>query len=120
MSAVKTADGSPLDADGSFENSAPVVFDAVVLPDGEAGVDRLAGIGPAMDFIANQYRHGKTLLALGASSALLDKAGISADLPGGGKDPGVLTGGKSAGLDAFIKAVAKHRHPERETDPPAV
>ena len=117
---VKTADGSALEADGSFENSAPVCFDAVVLPDGQAAVDRLARLGPAMDFIVNQHRHGKTLLALGASSALLDKAGISADLPGGGTDPGVLTSGKSTGLDAFIRAVAKHRHPERESDPPMV
>ncbi|MEO6078153.1 MAG: catalase, partial [Steroidobacteraceae bacterium] len=121
---VKTVDGSTLEADGSLENSAPVVFDAVILPDGQAAVDRLARIGTAMDFIANQYRHGKTLLALGASSALLTKAGISADLPGGGKDPGVLMGASSKGgkpaLDDFMQAVAKHRHPERETDPPLV
>jgi catalase len=120
---VETADGAALDADGSLENSAPVLFDAVVLPDGEPGVTLLSRYGQTIDFVANQYRHGKTLLALGASSVLLDKAGVSATLPGGGKDPGVLLdadGKAKAAVDAFMAAVAKHRHPERETDPPRV
>ena len=120
---VETEDGSALEADGSFENSAPVLFDAVILPDGAAGVAAIGKLGHGMDFIANQYRHGKTLLAMGASATLLDKAGISAELPGGGSDPGVLmaaASGAQASLQAFIAAVARHRHPERETDPPAV
>ncbi len=120
---IATADGSALDADGSFENSAPVLFDAVILPDGAAGVAALGRLGHAMDFIANQYRHGKTLLALGAASTLFDKSGVNAELPGGGSDPGVLkaaAGGAPASLQAFMAAVAKHRHPERETDPPTV
>ena len=86
-------------------------------------VAALGRLGHGMDFIANQYRHGKTLLAMGASQALFDKAGISAELPGGGSDPGVLkaaAGGAKDALQAFIAAVAKHRHPERETDPPTL
>ena len=120
---VTTEDNSALEADGSFENSAPVLFDAVILPDGAAGVATLGRLGHGMDFIANQYRHGKTLLAIGASQDLFDKAGISAELPGGGNDPGVLTSAAAqatTGLQAFVEAVARHRHPERETDPPSV
>ena len=124
LGAVQTADGQPLAADGSLENSAPVVFDAVVLPDGEAGVALLGRHGQTADFITNQYRHGKTLLALGASKALLDKAGVAATMPTGDADPGVLLaeGGKgiAATAAAFIAAVAMHRHPAREIDPPPV
>ena len=117
---VKTADGDELDAGGSFENAAPVLFDAVVLPDGEAGVAALASEEGALDFIRQQFRHGKTLLALGAGASLLDQAGIlpsaAATAPTGG-DPGVLRA-PVADLDAatarFIAAVARHRHPARE------
>jgi catalase len=120
---VKTADGKALEATASFENAASVLFDAVVLPDGAAGVSALAAEGHAQEFVAHQYRHGKTLLALGASRGWLDKLGIAANLPSGAKDGGIVLsdGTNPAGAaSAFIKAVGRHRHPERETDPPKV
>ncbi len=120
---VETSDGDALVASGSFENSAPVLFDAVVLPDGDPGVALLARHGQALEFVTNQYRHCKTILAIGASKALLDKAGVPGKLPSGANDPGILLGsGKdiAAASAAFIEAVAKHRHPARETDPPQV
>jgi catalase len=76
-----------------------------------------------MEFIRDQYRHGKTLLVLGASRALIDKAGLPATLPGGKADPGLLMtkgGDVSGAIEAFIAAVAGPRHAERETDPPLV
>ena len=112
---VKTADGKPLEASGTLENSAPVLFDALVLPDGVDGVTNLARHDKTMDFIRDQYRHGKTILALGASKALLASAGVSTTLPSGESDPGMLLA--SAGKDvaaAFVAAVGKHRHTERE------
>ncbi|MEO5697519.1 MAG: catalase [Burkholderiaceae bacterium] len=123
LGAVKTADGKALEATASFENSAPVLFDAVVLPDGAAGVELLARLAQTQDFIANQYRHGKTLLALGASKTLLDKAGVLAALPSGETVPGVVVasgGNVDAAVARFITEVGKHRHPSRETDPPLV
>ncbi|HEX5803848.1 MAG TPA: catalase, partial [Azospira sp.] len=120
---VETADGEPLAADATLENSPPVLFDALVLPDGSAGVALLAGHGQTREFVTNQYRHGKTILALGAAQALLDQAGIAADLAPGKPDPGLLTAGVDALDDAaaaFIVAVGKHRHPARDADPPPV
>ena len=116
---VKTSDGQPLQADATFENAAPVLFDAVVLADGKAASAALTRLGQAVEFVVNQYRHGKTLLALGAGEALLQRAGVAAVLPSGAADPGVIVGTDDA-LQAFIAAVGKHRHPQRETDPPAV
>ena len=120
---VMTESGEALDASGSFENSPGVLFDAVVLPDGEDGVDLLAKHGQAIEFIVQQYRHGKPILVLGASDALLEAAAISATLTNGEEDPGIVLA-ESDELDtataSFIAAVAKHRHPERELDPPAV
>ena len=60
---------------------------------------------------------------MGAAASLLDKAGIPAALPSGEPDPGLLRfGGDETGaaVPAFIDALAKHRHFERETDPPVV
>ena len=121
IGAVQTADGVALAAEGSFENSAPVLFDAVVLPDGEAGVALLARHVEVVDFVSNQFRHGKTLLAIGAGKALLDKAGAPATLASGVADPGILLAGSRgimAAAAAFIQAVALHRHPAREADSP--
>ena len=118
---VDTTGGGAIDADASLENSPPVLFDALILPDGEAGVSALALDGHTMEFVTNQYRHGKTILALGASRTLLEKAGIPLHAAGG-RDTGVLVMSRDdeqAG-QRFMAALAMHRHPERESDPPAV
>ena len=123
LGTVLAADGVELEANGSLENSAPVLFDALVLPDGEDGVALLARHGQTLEFITNQYRHCKTLLVLGASNAMLDKAGISDLLPSGEADPGLVFCGADDvddGVATFIAALGKHRHPEREIDPPVV
>jgi len=120
---VTTLEGDTLEADASLENEPGFLFDALVLPDGEQAVAALARDGHTMEFIRDQYRHGKTLLVLGASRALIDKAGLPATLPGGKADPGLLMtkgGDVSGAIEAFIAAVAGPRHAERETDPPAV
>ena len=118
---VKTADATPLEADASLENSPPVLFDAVVLADGEEGSTRLAELGQAAEFIVNQYRHGKTILALGTSQALLAPIGVPTELPSGEPDPGVISGmADGEAIASFVRAVGKHRHPARESDPPRV
>jgi catalase len=119
---VKTSDGIELHADGTLENSAPVLFDAMVIADGEQANTTLAHLGQAVEFIVNQYRHGKTILAMGAAEALLQMAGAQPNLPSGEADPGVFlnSSAKDGGINDFIAAVGMHRHPERETDPPMV
>jgi catalase len=120
---VEADDASSLDADASLENEPGFLFDAMVLPDGGAAVAALAKDARALDFIRDQYRHCKTILVLGASKKLLAKAGIPEKLANGKDDPGLIfapaDSAEKAGA-AFIKAIARHRHPERETDPPAV
>ena len=120
---VKTAEGDMLQADASLENEPGFLFDALVLPDGQAGVDALAVDGHTMEFIKDQYRHGKTILVLGASKALLDKAGVPATLPDGKPDAGVIlaaSGNAAQASKSFIEGIALHRHTARETDPPRV
>ena len=115
-----TASGDTIEADASMENSPPVLFDALILPDGDAGVKALAANGHTVEFVMNQYRHCKTILAFGAGRNLLEKAGI--DPASSRSDKGLLVAqAADQGVPKrFIAAVAKHRHPERESDPPVV
>jgi catalase len=119
LGSYAAAAGGRIEADASMENSPPVLFDALVLPDGADGVRALAADGHTSEFITNQYRHCKAILALGASRELLDGAGIATSRS---SDPGLLlrAANDQAAPRAFIAALAKHRHPSRETDPPMV
>jgi len=112
-----SADGEALDADASLENSPSPLFDGVVVPDGPTGVVALSADGRAAEFVRDQFRHGKTLLCIGAGSALLQQAGIPL-----GDSPGLIVADSAtrSTMQAFIAALGQHRHPARETDPPMV
>ena len=98
-----------------------MLYDAVVLPDGADAVEALRADGRTLEFIKDQYRHCKPILALGAGAELLAACGIRDDLPDGPAHPGLVVAlGRGAGARRFIAALAKHRHFARETDPPRV
>ena len=117
---VLTTDNRLLEALGTLENSSPVLFDALVLPDGDPAVALLGRHGQVMEFVSNQYRHGKTLLVLGSSKSLLAQAGVANALSSGPSKAGIVMA-NSDNIDAaakeFIAAIAKHRHSARETNP---
>ncbi|MGI4812392.1 MAG: catalase [Janthinobacterium lividum] len=123
LGSIKTAEGGTVEAAASMENSPAVLFDAVVLPDGEAGVMALAQDGHTLEFLKDQYRHCKTILVLGASKSFTDQLGISATLPSGEEDTGLLFAKGSdakAASQAFIAAIAMHKHTVRDSDPPLI
>ncbi|MDB5819440.1 MAG: catalase [Rhizobacter sp.] len=115
--------GDPIEVDATMENSPAVTFDAMVLPDGDDAVEALMADGHTVEFIKDQYRHCKTILSLGASSNLMAKAEVSETLPTGDADTGVLMR-EVDDIDSvtaeFIAAVAMHKHPMRDSDPPKV
>ncbi|MEO8563803.1 MAG: catalase, partial [bacterium] len=117
-----TTGGDKIEADASMENSPPVLFDALVLPDGRSAVNALAKDGHTMEFVSNQYRHCKTILAYGASSALLERAGVSPTLPDGSEDSGVIVAraGDRKTAQRFMTALGGDRHRARASDPPPV
>ncbi len=99
-----------------------VLFDALAIPGGEGATVTLDNIGHALEFIKDQYRHAKPILALGSGADLVESAGVSAVLPSGKADSGMLVDYADAAeaLPAFIAAIGRHRHHDRELDPPAV
>jgi catalase len=120
---LPTADGDTFDADASLENEPGFLFDALVLPDGEAGVAALSQDGHTMDFIRDQFRHCKPILAFAGSRLLLAKAGLPMSMDKAHAQGGTgLLFAETDEADAvsadFIEAIARHRHFGREMDPP--
>jgi catalase len=113
-----------------LETAPSVLWDGVVLPEGEDAVSMLSAMGQSLEFVRDQYRHCKPMLTGAAALALLDVAGIPRTLADGSADPGMIgvpaaaakRSGKSNAdhVAAFIEALAAHRHFERETNPTPV
>ncbi len=120
---LEASDGSVLYVEITLEAGPSVLYDAVVVPDGESAIAALRRDAHALDFVREQYRHCKPMLVVGAAAALLKQAGVPPALPDGAADP-ALIGAASDDLDdavaAFKKVLAGHRSFGRETDPPAV
>ena len=65
LGTVTAVGGERFEVDATLENSPSVLFDALVLPDGAEAVEALAKDGHTLEFLKDQYRHCKTILALG-------------------------------------------------------
>jgi len=123
LGTVRTEDGDTLEVEATLETMPSVLFDGLVIPGGRAAIVSLGKVGQTAEFIKDQYRHAKPILALGDGAELLEIAGVPALLPSGEKDPGMLVGQHEDAADALpdlIKALARHRHFERAQDPPPV
>jgi catalase len=123
LGTVETDEGDTIEVEGTFETMPSVLFDAVAVPGGKQAVTTLGNVGHAAEFLKDQYRHAKPILALGAGADLVENAGIPAVLPSGARDPGMLVHRERVPakvLTEFVKAIARHRHHEREMDPPEV
>jgi len=97
-----------------------VLYDAVVLPGGKESLGHLIADGDAVHFVADAFKHGKAIGALGEGIELLNAArihGIRLANTEENKvaDRGVVTQTMADGvsddfLDALIQAVSAHRH----------
>jgi catalase len=120
---AQSVTGDPIELEVTMEAAPSVLWDAMVVPDGEGAAQLLCNSGHALEFLKDQYRHCKPILLLGAGVAMLEEAGIPPTLPSGNADPGLLQyRGEETdeALQEFIGASAKHRHFARETDPPRI
>ncbi|HEY1179802.1 MAG TPA: DJ-1/PfpI family protein, partial [Phytomonospora sp.] len=112
---VATADGGSLPVTRSMTTMASVLYDAVVVPGGEASADAVAADGFARHFIAEAYKHAKPVAATGAGRSVLTAAGLPGSAPGL-----VVHEGDGAPPDSFatdlIAAIAAHRHHDRDVD----
>ena len=114
------AGGDAIDIEATLETMPAPLWDAVVV---DASCNALAKVGQAVEFVKDQFRHCKAMLVVGDASALLRAAGIGAEEPP--SDPGFLQVAPADAatretLAAFVRAVGRHRHLEREADPSTV
>ena len=91
LGSVATAEGDELEVEITFETSPSVLYDAVVIPGGDEAAATLSKLGQAVEFVKDQYRHCKPIMAMAEGTTLLANAGIPSALPSGEPDPGVLT-----------------------------
>jgi catalase len=116
---VRTSDGPDIEVEASIEALPSVLWDAVVLPDLPSDDVSMAALPEAMDFVKEQYRHCKPILAIGNGGiAWLDGLGICGALGDGRPDPGIVLNNDTALAEAsvsdFLDALGRHRHHERE------
>jgi catalase len=114
---IETKSAKSLQADGTMKTHPAVLFDALVLPSGDGAISALLESDAAIEYVREQYRHCKPILALRGASALLDAARIPPRLPDGSGDPGLLvvTGqDRETVIEAFEHAIGRHRHFERQ------
>jgi catalase len=120
---VTTAQGETIEIEVTMEITPSVLYDALVVPCGRQAATRLLSLGHALEFVKDQYRHAKPILAIGAGRDFVEGAGIAFTLPSGDPDSGLLHATVDeidAVLPKFVEAIAHHRHHGREADPPFV
>jgi catalase len=111
LGGVEAMGGETLEADATLETMPSVLFDAVVVPDGDEAARELASLGHALEFLKDQYRHCKPILMLGTGGKVVRGAGVL----GGGDDWAMVRDVRS-----FVRAVGRHRNWDRAVDPPRV
>ncbi|MDI1460665.1 catalase [Catellatospora sp. KI3] len=129
---VRTAEGGTLPVTRAMVTAASVLYDAVVVPDGDEAVSQLIGDGLALQFVAEAYKHAKPLIVLGLGDRMVEAARLpvyatSDRVEGESSKPiaaaldGVVFLAPGAQVDdRFTKdvfeAIAAHRHYDRPVD----
>jgi catalase len=118
--------GIALDADKTFKTGASVFYDALLVPGGELSASALQANGDAVHWIQEAYKHGKAIGMVGQGIELLAFAELGDAILAGEEasdvtiDRGLITVRKRANVEvftgAFIAAIAKHRHWDRDVD----
>ncbi|WPH21086.1 catalase [Variovorax paradoxus] len=124
LGTIASASKRQIDVDMTFANGPSVVFDAVLIPGGAQGVAALAGMGDAVHFVLEAYKHCKAICTVGDGVQLLSTLGISANAQQGDAPAGIIvaatpvtnlgdTSEATQIAQAFIAAIARHRHWDR-------
>ncbi len=120
LGAVATETGRQFPVDHTLATMPSVMFDAVLVAGGVRCAQALAGMGAAVHFVLEAYKHGKAICVVGEGAALLRLLAIEAgaDAAALAPHPGVVLGlaGAEAAPEtakAFTLAIGRHRHWDR-------
>ncbi|HEX6472030.1 MAG TPA: catalase [Streptosporangiaceae bacterium] len=114
---LQAANGGRIEVTRALPTVGSVLYDAVVIPGGLRAAETLAGDGDAVHFIAEAFKHGKAVGALGTGASLLDAARLAGVHPNGdgvSAENGVVVAGPAGDHADFtrrlVDAIAGHRH----------
>lgn len=112
MGSVKTEEGEDLMVDGSLAANLSVLFDAVIVPEGQESIQTLLMDGDAKYHLRQAYRHLKAIGLPGDAKAMLEAAELPQDMD----DAGLLMPKDTKALmKPFITAMKQHRTWARQT-----
>jgi len=116
LGTVKGARGGLLKADQSFLTAASVLFDAVYVPGGAAGIKTLLSIQEAIGFVDEAYKHCKAIAINDEGIELFKETYASKKFPKkiSGKEANAMGLIINGSPKDFAKAIAQHRFWERE------
>jgi catalase len=118
--------GQAVEVDKTYITGTSVLYDALLLPGGEASTAVLESNGDALHWIQEAYKHFKPVAALGQAIELLELAELGDAILAGEQagdvtvDRGLVTARKRTSAEefasAFVAAIAKHRHWDRDVE----
>jgi catalase len=109
IAGINTADGKSMDMDHKVGGGPSVLFDAVAVIGGREGIEALAAMPPAREFVANAYSHYKFVAYNEAALPLFDKTGLPKKL-----DKGFMDLSNDASPTAFLEACNALRYWDRK------
>ncbi|GAA4615589.1 catalase [Actinoallomurus liliacearum] len=121
-----TVEGSegPVEVTRALPTVGSVLYDAVIVPGGKESVTALEADGSAVQFVAEAFKHGKAIGAIGDGIRLLSSArlnGVNNHGEALTADQGVVmqsaSGVTGEFVEQFVMAVAAHRHHNRDLAP---
>lgn len=115
--------GECINVEISLEASPSALYDAVIVADGDVAVSELLRNAHALDFVREQYRHCKPIMAVGAGMNLILGADIPLMLPNGEPDGSLIEADANDVVDSMIRfeqMLEVHRQFDRETEFPIV
>ena len=118
---LNSSEGKKLNAGMSFLTTASINYDAIYIPGGRISIDSLVGLGDAIHFINEAFKHAKTIAASNEGVDLLNATQINgiimADMTTSGEsknDCGVVTIRNNKDMTEFnadfISCIGEHRH----------
>jgi catalase len=126
LGSLQSSDSESVKVDKSYLTTASIMYDAVFIPGGKKHAQTLKLQGDALHFVNEAFKHCKAIGATGAGVELLTEANIQGVALAGPQteeelvsDRGIVTSRDGNSLNgfsqAFIEAIAQHRHWNRET-----
>ncbi len=111
MGTLTTDEGDLLLIQGTLEGNPSVLFDAVIVPDGEESIRALMADGHAKYHLRQAYKHLKAIALPGKAAEML----TAAELPQDESDEGLIVAkNTAAAMKPFIAAMNRHRTWARE------